>query len=341
MFLSYRMTDIEFRLASGKIQDYFKGTQFSLHRDKRDKNAQITYGFAKYGLQEIRLRKNQWGYRQLEVRLRPQLLIERCGYYSLTALHDFCHVAQRFDFIMKDLMGLQVPSFFKWRAVRVEFAVDLPLEENLVTQYLLLFKKGNVPDYVLSCGQTVKYWDSTTNVYLMSANKTINWYNRYETLLSKQEKKPRKIMQDFSCTKGILRFEIQVRNEEASVAQVLSQERYEKEIDYFYKLIVGHGDYYTLDTAIRLIRKNVASQSKRMALERLIKLIDHSGGVWQAKKVYREGNADKFSKRLNQLRKLNINPVVLPPEWGIDKLENLHSKIVDYMKKREAEAPLE
>ncbi|WP_372663805.1 hypothetical protein [Cohnella sp.] len=333
MYVGYRTTEIEHRIIVEKIRNLFKGTKHSLHRDKNDKSVQLTYGLAEIGFQEIRLRKNKWGYQQIEIRLRPKLLIDREGYYSLTELHEFSQVAIQFDHILKDLLGLCVPSFFEWRAVRVEFAVDLFVGELSIPRLLYLFRRGNVQDYVLSRKKTIEFWDSATNLYLMSANKTINWYNRYETLLSKQEKKPNKEVKDFSCTKGILRFETQVRNEDKSVAGILSQERYEKEIEYFYKLIVGKGDYYTLEGAIQLIRQKVTNQTKRMVLERLIKLIEQSGGVWRAKKNYKEGSADKFSKRLNQLRELNINPVVLPPEWEIDRLENPYGRIIDYMKK--------
>lgn len=114
----------------------------------------------------------------------------------------------------------------------------------------------------------------------------------------------------------------------------MNHENYEKEVLKFYRLIVGAGDYYKMEDAIYLIRQKVSSQGKRMALERLIRLVDTAGSVWRAKELYTEDRnkskaADQFSKRLNQLRKLNINPVTLPVEWGIDKLTNLYELIME------------
>ena len=277
--------------------------------------------------------RSKWDYRRMEIRLHPKLLIDQNGQYKLARLEEFIDIGKQFNRFFKDFLGINVPDFFEWQASRVEFAVDLVVSEDLIPRYLSLLKKGNVPDYFLQGKQTQEFWDSETNVYFMSKNKTANWYNRYETLLKKQEKS-NKPYEDFSETRGILRFETQVRNGTKSVKDVLNQQRCEKEVLKFYKLIVGSGDYYTLDKAIQLVREKVNSQEKRMALERLLRLIDKTGSVWEAKQTYiseknKSNAADKFSKRLNQLRKLNINPVTLPLEWGIGRLENLYDRIKD------------
>ncbi|GKU79433.1 hypothetical protein [Paenibacillus sp. L3-i20] len=333
LFLCYRMTRIEYDDAFQKIQNYFKGTRSQLRKDKYDKTAYVTNGLSKYGFRDIRLRKNKWDYRRIEIRLRPKLLIDQEGYYKLTALKEFIEVSRNFNYVLKDLLGLTVPCFFQWQASRVEFAVDLRVKEDLIPTYMILFKKGNVPEYFLNEEITRKYWESETNVYLKSKNKTVNWYNRYETLVLRQSNS-NKSFADFSETRGIIRFETQVRNISETVKDILNHENYEKEVLKFYRLIVGAGDYYKMEDAIYLIRQKVSSQGKRMALERLIRLVDTAGSVWRAKELYTEDRnkskaADQFSKRLNQLRKLNINPVTLPVEWGIDKLTNLYELIME------------
>jgi hypothetical protein len=67
-------------------------------------------------------------------------------------------------------------------------------------------------------------------------------------------------------------------------------------------------------------------------LESIIRLIDKSGGICKAKLEYTNGKdkgkaEDNFSKRINQIRKLGINPIVLPSEWKMKHLENLFSRI--------------
>ncbi|MFE9273921.1 hypothetical protein ACQKLN_17165 [Paenibacillus glucanolyticus] len=259
------------------------------------------------------------------------MLIQTGDYYGLTAISEFKGVAIYFNYILKDVLGLYVPDFFQWKVERVEYAADVPVREDLIPKYLFLFKKGNIPDYFLENKVTQQYWTSETNCYLMATSITANWYNRFETLLIKEQSSKKKYT-DFSKTRGILRFETQYRVCEGTVIDYLDSNRAEKEIMKFYKLIVGNGDYYTLDMAIQLIRSKVGHFQKRLALERLITLIAESSGVWHAKEIFLQGKnkhcaADEFSKRLNQLRKMGINPVVLPPEWGMSKLENLFDRI--------------
>ena len=331
LYISYRITRSEYNEMFRIIQERFKGTSHQLRKDKFDKCARVTNGLSKQGFQEIRLRSNMWGYRALEIRLRPKLLIQIGDYYRLTAISEFTSVALSFNHILKDVLGLYVPDFFQWKVERVEYAADVPVGEELIPKYLFLFKKGNIPDYFLANNTTQKYWDSEINCYLMATSITANWYNRYETLLLKEQNSKKKYT-DFSHTRGILRFETQSRVCEGTVTDYLDSNRTEKEIMKFYKLIVGNGDYYTLDTAIQLIRSKVEHFQKRLALEKLITLIAESSGVWHAKEIFLKGKdkrsaADEFSKRLNQLRKIGINPVVLPSEWGISKLENLFDRI--------------
>lgn len=70
--------------------------------------------------------------------------------------------------------------------------------------------------------KTKKYFSEITNCYLMSENKTVNWYNRYETLLIKEGKSKKKWV-DFSQTKGLFRFETQVRNGKETVKRSIKQ----------------------------------------------------------------------------------------------------------------------
>lgn len=281
----------------------------------------------------------KWEYKAIEIRLNPRSLYdqEALNYYKLNLIEDFQTVAVNFDYVMQDILSLSVPSFFKWRARRVEYAVDLFVGEHLLPKYLLLFKKGNIPDYMLQNDDTKKYFHSVTNAYFKATTVTVNWYNRYETLLAKQKKSVKKFV-NFDSTKGILRLEIQCRDCKGTIIEVLSAKLCQKEIGYFYNFIVGKGDYYKLDKAKAMISK-VQHRDKRLALLRVIELINKCGGIALAKIEFSKGKEsihkamDEFSKRINQLRKLGINPVCLPPEWDKDKLENLDGMIYECFSK--------
>ncbi|WP_405168615.1 hypothetical protein [Paenibacillus sp. FSL H3-0286] len=333
LYLSYRMTRYEYNIAFKDLQSYLKQnySKNQLHKDQRDRNSYVTNALSKHGFQEIRLRKPAWGFGFIEIRFRPQLIINELGYYSLTNISEFKSISEQFNRVLKDFLSLDVPDFFEWKAKRIEAAIDLSMSEELIPKYLLLFKRGYIPEYFRENKQTQNYWSSHTNVYLMSNNKTVNWYNRYETLLDKQSKSEKQY-QDFSETRGILRFETQVRDGNELVVDVLDQERLKKEVMKFYKLIVGKGDYYTLNKAMLLISQNESNQYKRQELAHMLKLIDSCGGINSAKMIFIKGRdskkaADKFGKLIKKLRDLNINPVIIPDEWGIESLENPYHRI--------------
>lgn len=142
LYLVYEMTESEYRDTSTKLKAYFKGSRHELRRDKWDKSVYVTNGLNKYGFQEIRLRR-VWKYRSIEIRLRPELLeiIDDSNYYGLTRISAFGEVGTKFDYIMKDIIGLSVPPFFEWTAKRVEYTVDLCVGEALIPKLLFLYKK--------------------------------------------------------------------------------------------------------------------------------------------------------------------------------------------------------
>ncbi|MEK4209279.1 hypothetical protein [Paenibacillus sp. FSL R10-2788] len=334
VYLVYRMTRIEYDRTFTSIQSYLKKylNKSQLRKDHHDKNAYVTNAFSQIGFQEIRIRSASWGHYSIEVRLRPKLTIDKEGYYSLAKVSEFDWVRDVFNFVLKDTLSLKVPDFFEWTAKRIEAAVDINLQEALIPQYLSLFKRGFIPDYFMDNDKTKKYFSEITNCYLMSENKTVNWYNRYETLLIKEGKSKKKWV-DFSQTKGLFRFETQVRNGKETVKEVLSKQRLKHEVMKFYKLIVGEGDYHTLKCAEQIINQRVQNFKKRQTLITMLKFIEHCGGITKAKEIFVNSNentkmsSDRFGKMLKKLRDLNINPVLIPEEWGIDFIENPYAKI--------------
>lgn len=335
LYIEYKMTKAEYNNTFKLLQQYLRRNLPSrqLHKDKDDNSAYVTNGLARIGFQEIRMRSNTWGYRCIEIRLRPQLLINPNGYYQLTTLSEFEEVNQNFNYVLRDNLLLNFPDFYYWNVKRVESAVDLKVEEHLLEKYFVLFKKGNIPDYFFEKEQTVKYWNSKTNLYLAASKIAVNWYNRYETLVDKNKKSRDKYL-DFSETKGVLRFETQVRKCNKLVMEVLNQKYLQKEVMKFYKSIVGKEDFYSFEIALKKIDLTIAKQGKKDALEKILRLIVKCGSINNAKVEFIKGKdkdkaADIFSKRINQIRKLGINPIIIPSDWGIGKIDNLYSRIED------------
>ncbi|MHA7963717.1 hypothetical protein ACX93W_06170 [Paenibacillus sp. CAU 1782] len=296
-----------------------------LRRDPEFKRSYLTNGLHKFGFQEIRLVIGKYGYFTIEIRFRPALLLDpQNGYYQLISVSDFNLVYEKFNALIVDEMKLPVPKLYQWRVERVEAAIDLRLKHELITLYIQLFKRGYIPSYFMKDETTIKYLDSTTNLYLKASSITVNWYNRYETLKLKEQECGKKY-DDYTETKGILRFETQVRNGVGYLHEILDAEFLKKEVLKFYKMIVGHGDFYSISKATEILHHKVINQTKKMRLTRLLRLIDEHGSIYEAKEVIlNEGtySADSFSKQINQLRKLGISPIPIPKEWGVDKLLN-------------------
>ncbi|MFC5532230.1 hypothetical protein [Cohnella yongneupensis] len=343
LYVVYEMTDSEYSDTFLKLKAFLKTLRQGIWRDKCDTSAYLTTGLSEVGFQEIRMRKT-WNYRSIEIRLYPELLknIDGSNYYGLPRISDFGEVGTKFDHILQEVIGLCVPSFFEWRAKRVEYTVDLYVGEELIPKLLFLYSKGNIPIYMLKEKVTQMYIGSDTNLYLYAPTVTVNWYDRYRTLQEK-EQNSKEQFRDYSVTKGILRFEIQCKACNVKVHDVLSVDRCRDRLNYFYDLIIGAGDYYTFDKAKEIIIEKVKSDRKRKTLTRLLELIDQCGSVWAAKLQFagevefsigtqnQKQIMDRFSSRLGKLRDLGINPVCLPSEWGISRLENLDSRIQAYL----------
>ncbi|MDW3038319.1 MULTISPECIES: hypothetical protein [Bacillus cereus group] len=344
MYITWEFTKREYGAAVNALGLFLRSNSLSpIHKKKgSDNNALITYGLAKYGFEEIRLRNNKkHGYRAMEILLRPKLLVDAGNYNNVTHLHEFVTVRHQFNYILRNKIGLVAPDLFCWKVKRVDDAIDLKVDEQLLSRYMFLFKKGNLPNYMCN-SNSLQYFDAENNVYI-GGNITINWYDRYLTQCIKQ-RKTKKQYNNLEELRGKFRLEIQTRDvrryiktKDNSVLTFLDIERTRKRIMYFYDFIVGSGTYYTYDQGMEIINK-VSCQIQRVALRKCYELINREGSIWRARMKYIEMQpdgkkaADWFSKRLNQIRKLEVNPVALPSEWGISKLPNLREDILNYFK---------
>lgn len=322
----------------GVIDEAFK--KISFFDKNKDKNARITHYYHKCGFPEIRLRNNQmYNYRALEITLRPKLLVEAGNYNDVTHLHEFIKVRENFNSILSEIMGMCVPDFFQWKVKRIDYAIDLKVDEDLIPKYMFMIKKGNLADYMLN-PKALEYFGEENNVYIRCESFTINWYDRYLTQCTKQDK-TKKSYNNLEDLRGTFRFEIGMmdarkvlRGRENKVLNFLNLTICEERILFFYDLIVGSGDFVTHTEGVKII-EGIEQQSKRMKLRRIYNLINQLGCVWQAREEYKEKASDskraagKFSKSLNQIRELGVNPLSLPSEWGV-RLPNIRDQIVGY-----------
>jgi len=91
---------------------------------------------------------------------------------------------------------------------------------------------------------------------------------------------------------------------------------------YFYD-VIKRGDYFTFDTAKRIIEREVSRWEKVVRLTDTLKLISDLGGIAKAKATLKGKQLDEFRRSLRDLADLNINPVTIPNEWHIEFIPNL------------------
>ncbi|OBR66493.1 hypothetical protein A7K91_03345 [Paenibacillus oryzae] len=316
-------------------------------KDKYLKNTFITYAYAKQGFRKIRLRKvERKGYTGyfLEIQFHPKLLLESGNYVHLLFPNEFGLIEDRFNYYMSEL---SFPLFNEWNIMRIDVAWDITVQQDMIINYMLLFKKSNISDFFLSTEKTQKYFPETNSFYLYSKEITINFYDRYTTLLEKEQKE-RKEFSNIEAGKNTLRLEVQYRKISGKLSEHLNEQFIRFLVSSWYYKIVGPGDYYKKKRCSELICKGVRSNKKRLRLLRLLDLIEHKGSIFEAKAFFickvlnaneaelkksmnRESDRKKmiekagkeFSKQLNEIRTLGINPVMLPEDFPAERVDNL------------------
>lgn len=340
----------EFLYSKQKVADFTQGIKRgNLHWDKKDKAADVAYGLANIGFEEIKFRKvnnEDYKYYYMEIILRPKLLVEKDNYINVLYAHEIPKARERFNFIMQEVLGLNSLDFIYWKVKRIDYAVDLYLYEELILKYLFFFKKGNLPISMLKHPDTSKYFCEENNFYLCSNLYTLNIYARYITLLDKQSKRG-KVFMNVEAAKNIMRIEVQYHIDTFKLKQhgkipenelryFLNIDLCQSIIEYHFNSIIGKGNYYTLEKAIQIIDQKVSSFRERILMERMLRLIAKEGSIWAAKlsyvggSEYKEKALKEFSRIINRIRDNGINPVTLSDELEINELSGLSEKIHIY-----------
>lgn len=295
----------------------------------------VTYDFAEYGFQELQFIKNPYvGVYKALIRFHPKLMICPNNYISVMYPSDIDVVKKKFcEKAIK--LGFSNTNLFEWKAKRVDYAVDIVIESDLIPQYIRLFKNGNIPERLLN-EHTEQFFDSANNLYLVGKNYNINFYDRYETLRQKQQKSS-KTYYHIERAKGRLRFEVQLKNIDSnklkskglitknSVKDFFNPNLAEYIILNHYDKIIGLGDYLPYEKALKKINSEKCT--------RVIASIKNEGSIYAAKEKYISQFEDKrkaekdFSEIICKIRKKGINPVTLSKG---EKLVNPRRMICEY-----------
>lgn len=104
-------------------------------------------------------------------------------------------------------------------------------------------------------------------------------------------------------------------------------------ISNYYNKVIGKGDWYTLSTAIQIIKSKCFNSQKEQHLINALKDVSRCRSLVKAKESCPIEKIGTFTRALNQLETLNINPVTIPREWHIEYIPNLLRSYLDQLYK--------
>ena len=230
------------------------------------------------------------------------------------------------------------------------------LKKKLPLIMMYLIKQGDIPDhfreldfndkqfYLKSNSVVINaywtYYDLKQNysscVSLKESHNIIRFEVQYK--YQKMNHITNKVKKELTKNKNMDLYEHRVSskfklNNIMILEELLSDEMCMDTIGDYYNSIIKKGDYYSLKKANQLIEEKCSSWDKITRLKNTLKLISEYGGIAKAKDNIDKESIEDFRKSLRELTSLNINPVVIPEEWGIEFIPNLLYAYYDLLSK--------
>ena len=365
-FLTYREKtgDIEmYRFKNGKPIIYYPSSflppKVTIEFKDRER-----YGDGDRGINWC-IRKSEWSNDYfdyiIEATINPKILAGIKDYLTAATYNDIDLAAANFNEISKKISPL-LHSFSDYRITRIDYCVNISLDEFFLEcdpmQIMNLIKRSDIPHHY---EEWMKYDNISHRMksrpesfYLKSNSVTINYYSKYLQLLNKSQENVKKgyppINQEIlDASRNIYRFEVQCKyhkiysmSQKAKEAGNRSINKYKSLLDpilcvtiisNYYNKVIGKGDWYTLSTAIQIIKSKCFNSQKEQHLINALKDVSRCRSLVKAKESCPIEKIGTFTRALNQLETLNINPVTIPREWHIEYIPNLLRSYLDQMLK--------
>ncbi|MFT9495784.1 hypothetical protein [Anaerosolibacter sp.] len=271
------------------------------------------------------------------IKLKPKLLIDPTNYSDVSYYYEIQSIRKAFNEEIRKL-SYDLPDFLDWNCIRVDYAITIWSE--FVPEYIKLMKMGDVGEVFRKSADD--FYFSEGSVYLKSESDDIriNFYNKLHELTSNAHS--RGSLDNYIKATNKLRLEVQCNNQKLlnikkkygldskTVKDIWRLDICRDTITDYFKMIAGTQDYYKLGKAEKIMMKNEQSLAYRPdELLYILCFIAKSGSVWKALKSFEKGK-NAFEKRIRDLRKLGINPTLIPDEWKSKKMPNLFQTIQEY-----------
>lgn len=215
---------------------------------------------------------------------------------------------------------------------RLDYRYDVLIPDKKERELILkLLKKSmthmNYMKKVSKYRETIRYF---------SKSRSDNIYDKeIERLAKKKKIKP--------YEKGILRFEAQVKNEHIkyknkklkigrSFQMYFTMEMYKFYMRKMIINVVGDGDFYSLREAEKIIAKSKINDKDKNDLREFLVYTSCKRSLSKTKERY---GRYKFTKYINILSELGINPIIIPEKWRIKRLDNPLQQLISEVNNKE------
>lgn len=341
MIIYCKLKKDEYNRYYNVIKDAAKGSGRALRPDEKVNNRYFTTFLIGRGLLEIGFVNKPALHgrrRRIEIKLKPKLLIDPQNYSDVTCFYELKDVENEFNkIIWTYISGL--PGFFYWKCERIDFAVTITT--RLVPKYIKLLKMGDIYKPFKQLADIFLHEEGS--VYLMSDSQDgviINFYDKYDEL---SKNKPF-IGKEDNYVRAINKLRLEVQCKEQKLWNIRARENLQSMtlldfcgdisicknvISEYFLMIAGKQDYYKLENAITKMRE--AKYDRKYTDEELIntlKFINKAGCIWKAVELF-EKKRNAFEKRIREIKRLGINPVLISDECEESHVENLFNTIIN------------
>jgi len=278
----------------------------------------------------------------IKATINPKILTGGSNYLAAATSADLKAAKPLFSAEAKKISPV-LGTYSHYKMNRPDYCVNFDLNELGIPctpeQMIYLIKHADIPWRYL---EREKYDDISkrkktdkNNFYLESKSVTINCYGKEAQLRKKFPDCP-----DLEASRNVIRFEVQcnylktysllkkVASEpgttNSDAIQTMLSEDYCDEIirDYFNR-VIHRGDYFTLDGAIREVKRNHFQRRKEERLIGGLRRINQYRGIHRVKAALQAEELNIFRRTLSDLAEINVNPVTIPREWNIPRIPNL------------------
>lgn len=281
--------------------------------------------------------------------INPKILGGKSDYISAANIDDMEAAIIEFNRISEEISPF-LSSFEYYIFKRIDYCLNFSLNELVpgCSHELImnLIHRADIPPHYVKWKEydekAHRRKSRLSSFYLKCRSANINCYSKYMKLKEQNEKNisrgfPPVSRRTMDLARDIIRFEIQckypkvyARSKSIGIRSILNQyhdllgyRACMEQINRYYKVTIGAGDWYSLSAAKRIIMNQRFHKQKTDRLINVLQEVNQCRSLANAKAQHQGSDLAAFKRTVKDLADIGINPVTIPREWGINHIPNL------------------